>query len=146
MDVKLSHRIVVYITNVSFSHVVIPFFFLDKPEGVRLSPNITNSPVCAGYIVNFTCSANANPEVDNYALFKNGSAVNTSSLGVWSITMNTAGRFVYRCEANNSVGFNKSTDVIVNVEGELRWQGKLLFYMYGFSLPFKRFPCLHSLM
>ena len=122
------------------------FFFLDKPEGVRLSPNITNSPVCAGYIANFTYSANANPAVDNYTLFENGSAVSTSSLGVWSITMNTAGWFVYRCEANNSVGFDKSTNGIVNVEGELRWQGKLLFYMYGFSLPFKRFPCLHSLI
>ena len=131
---------------ISLSHVVILFFFLDKPEGVRLSPNITNSPVCAGYIVNFTCSANANPAVDNYTLFENGSAVNTSSLGVWSITMNTAGRFVYGCEANNSAGSNKSTDVIVNVEGELRWQGKLLFYMYCISLPFKRFPCLHSLI
>ena len=131
---------------ISLSHVVILFFSLDKPEGVLLSPNITNNPVCAGYTVNFTCSANANPAVDNYTLFENGSAVNSSSLGVWSITMNTAGRFVYGCEANNIVGFNKSTDVIVNVEGELRWQGKLLFYMYGFSLPFKRFPCLHSLI
>ena len=130
---------------ISLKHVLILFFSLDKPEDVRLSPNITNSPVCAGYIVNFTCSANASPAVDSYTLFENenGSAVNTSSLGVWSITMNTAGRFVYRCEANNSVGFDKSTDVIVNVEGELRWQGKLLFYMYGFSLPFKRFACLH---
>ena len=54
------------------------------------------------------------------------------------MTMNTAGRFVYTCEANNSVGFSKSSDAIVNVEGELRWQGKLLFYMYGFSLPFKQ--------
>ena len=122
------------------------FFFLDKPDGVRLSPNIKNSPVCAGYIVNFTCSANASPAVDSYTLFENGSAVNTSSLGVWFLTTNTAGRSVYRCEANNSVGFNKSTDVIVNVEGELRWQGKLLFYRYGLSLPLKRFPCLHSLI
>ena len=96
--------------------------------------------------MNFTCSADANPAVDNYTLFKKGSAVNTSSLGVWSMTMNTAGRFFYRCEANNSVGFDKSTDVIVDVEGELRWQGKLLFYMYGFLLPFKRFPCLHNLI
>ena len=123
---------------ISLSHVIILFFFLDKPEGVHLSPNIANSSVCAGYIVNFTCSANANPAVDSYTLFENGSAVHASSLGVWSMTMNTAGRFVYTCEANNSVGFSKSSDVIVNVEGELRWQGKLLFYMYGFSLPFKQ--------
>ena len=69
--------------------------------------------------MNFKCSADANPAVDNYTLFKDNSVVNISSLGVWAITMNTAGQFVYRCEANNSVGFDKSTDVSVNVEGEL---------------------------
>ena len=76
--------------------------------------------------MNFTCSADANPTVDSYTLFEDGSVVNTSSLGVWSITMNTAGQFVYRCEANNSVGFDKSTDISVNVEGEHRRQPKLL--------------------
>ena len=98
--------------------------------------------------MNFTCSAYDNLAVDSYTLLENGSAVNTNSLGVWSITMDNAGRFVYRCEANNSVGFDKSTDVIVNVEGELFLQRKLLltFYMCGFSLPFKRFPCLGSLI
>ena len=111
------------------------FFFLDKPEDVRLRPNITNSTVCAEYIVNFTCSADANPAVDSYTLFEDNSVVNTSSLGAWSIRMKTAGQFVYRCEASNSVGFDKSTEISVNVEGELRWQPKLLFYMYNLSLP-----------
>ena len=106
---------------ISPNHVVIQFFFLDKPEDVRLRPNITNSRVCAEYTVNFTCSADANPAVDNYTLFEDDSVVNTSSLGVWSITMNKAGQFVYRCEANNSVGFGKSNDIYVNVEGKLRW-------------------------
>ena len=85
--------------------------------------------------MNLTCSADANPAVDNYTLFEDDSVVNTSSLGVWSITMNKAGQFVYRCEANNSVGFGKSNDINVNVEGELRWQPRLLFYMFSFSLP-----------
>ena len=71
--------------------------------------------------MNLTCYADANPAVDNYTLFKSGSVVITSSLGVWSITMNTAGQFVYRCEANNSVGSGsgKSSDVTFNVEGEV---------------------------
>ena len=89
------------------------------PDDVRLRSNATNSTICAEYIVNFTCSADANPAVDNYTLFKNASVVNTSSLGVWSITMNTAGQFVYRCEANNSVGSGKSSDVTLNVKGEV---------------------------
>ena len=84
--------------------------------------------------MNLTCSADANPAVDNYTLFEDDSVVNTSSLGEWSITMNKAGQFVYRCEANNSVGFGKSNDINVNVEGELRWQPRLLFYMFSFSL------------
>ena len=87
--------------------------------------------------MNLTCSADANPAVDNYTLFEDDSVVNTSSLGVWSITMNKAGQFVYRCEANNSVGFGKSNDINVNVEGELRWQPRLLFYMFSFSLPYQ---------
>ena len=33
--------------------------------------------------------------------------------------MGTAGQFVYRCEANNSVGFDKSTHISVSVGGEL---------------------------
>ena len=87
--------------------------------------------------MNFTCSADANPGVDNYTLFEDNSVVNVSSLGAWSVRMITAGQFVYRCEANNSVGFDKSTDISVSVEGELRWQPKLLFYMYNFSLPWQ---------
>ena len=83
-----------------------------------MSPNITNSPVCAGYIVNFTCSANANPAVDSYTLFENGSAVHASSLGVWSMTMNTVGRFVYTCEANNSIESANSTNVNIAVNGK----------------------------
>ena len=98
---------------------ILQFCFSDKPGDVRLRPNITNSKVCAEYVMNFTCSADANPAVDNYTLFKDNSVVNISSVGVWSITMNTAGQFVYRCEANNSVGFDKSTDISVSVEGEL---------------------------
>ena len=69
--------------------------------------------------MNFTCFADANPAVDSYTLFKNGLVVNTSSLRVWSITMNTAGQFVYKCEAHNSVGSGKSIDVTFNVEGEV---------------------------
>ena len=102
---------------ISLSHVVI--LFIDKPEDARLRPNITNSKFCAEYVVNFTCSADANPAVDSYTLFKNDLVVNTSSLGVWSIPMDMAGQFVYRCEANNSIGFGKSNDINVNVEGEL---------------------------
>ena len=99
--------------------VILQLCFSDKPGDVRLRPNITNTKVCAEYIMNFRCSADANPAVDNYTLFKDNSVVNISSLGLWSITMNTAGQFVYRCEANNSVGFDKSTEISVNVEGEL---------------------------
>ena len=72
--------------------------FIYKPEDVRLRPNITNSTICAEYIVNFTYSADANSAVNRYTLFKNDSVVNTSTLGVWLITMNTAEQFVHGCE------------------------------------------------
>lgn len=62
---------------ITLSHAV--FHFVDKPDDVRLRPNIANSTVCAVYILNFTCSADANPAVDRYTLFENGLLVNTSS-------------------------------------------------------------------
>ena len=92
---------------------------VDKPGDVRLTSDISNSTVCAEYIVTFTCFGDANPEMDNYTLYENGSAVNTSSLGVWTRTIKTVGQVAFRCEASNSVGFGKSSDVTYNVEGEL---------------------------
>jgi len=92
----------------------------DKPENVTLNVNISSERICAGVTVKFTCTADANPAVDTYKLYENGDVIaNMSGSGVWIRTLNTGGQFDYRCEANNSVGTETSSDTTLIVEGKL---------------------------
>ena len=98
----------------------IALFCTDKPENVTLNVNISSDRVCAGVTVKFTCTADANPEVDTYRLYDNGSMiVSMDGSGVWIRTLNTGGQFNYRCEANNSVGTETSSVTTLVVEGKL---------------------------
>ena len=92
---------------------------LDKPDDVHLTTNITNK-VCAGIIVNFTCIAEANPAVHTYLLYENDTVIYNMALGTVIKTMENAGQFAFRCEANNSVqDTGRSSDTILTVLGEL---------------------------
>ena len=95
-------------------------FLADKPDDVRLTTNITGK-VCAGIILNFTCTAEANPEVDSYLLYENDAIImNMGKLGTQIETMKTGGLFVFRCEANNSFqGTGRSSDTLLTVDGKL---------------------------
>ena len=74
---------------------------------------------CAGEVISFNCSANANPGVTSYQLFENETAIlNTSALGMWTKTLESKGVFVYKCVANNSVGSEYSMGVTVTVNGK----------------------------
>ena len=96
------------------------FLCADKPENVTLNVNISSERICAGVTVKFTCTADANPAVDTYKLYENGDVIaNMSGSGVWIRTLNTGGQFDYRCEANNSVGTETSSDTTLIVEGKL---------------------------
>ena len=81
---------------------------------------ISNNTVCAGVVVNFTCTAgDAKPAPHNYTLFENESLVvqNMESPGVWIRRLNTAGEVTYRCEAWNSIGNDRSRNTTFIVEG-----------------------------
>jgi len=92
---------------------------LDKPNDVHLTTNTTKE-VCAGIIINFTCSAEANPAVHTYLLYENDTVIYNMGLGTVIKRMENAGHFVFRCEANNSVGdTGTSSDTILTVLGEL---------------------------
>ena len=92
---------------------------LDKPDDVHLTTNTTNK-VCAGIIINFTCSAEANPAVHTYLLYENDTVIYNMGLGTVIKTMENAGQFVFRCEANNSIqDTGRSSDTILTVLGEL---------------------------
>ena len=74
---------------------------------------------CAGEVISFNCSANANPGVTSYQLFENETAIlNTSASGMWNKTLESEGVFVCKCVANNSVGSEYSMGVTVTVNGK----------------------------
>ncbi|XP_066025219.1 fibroblast growth factor receptor 4-like isoform X2 [Pocillopora verrucosa] len=89
---------------------------LYKPENVQLMSSAMDHKACAGEVISFNCSANANPGVTSYQLFENETAIlNTSALGMWSKTLESEGVFVYKCVANNSLGSEYSMGVTVTV-------------------------------
>ena len=94
------------------------FCLLDQPDDVYLTTNATDK-VCLGIIINFTCSAEANPAVHTYLLYENDTVIYSMGLGTVIKTITNAGQFVFRCEANNSVqDIGRSCDTILTVLGE----------------------------
>jgi len=100
-------------------HAYFVMFITDQPENVRLTTNTTKR-VCKGVVINFTCTAEANPAVHTYLFYQNDTPVtNMGVSGAWIKTVDVAGQFVFRCEANNSVKeIGKSSDTILYVDGK----------------------------
>ena len=95
-------------------------FLADPPENVILITN-SSSKVCSRDVINFTCTAEANPAVHNYLLFNNDTVIaNMGISGTLITTFENAGQFMFRCEANNSVqGIGKSNESFLTIGGEL---------------------------
>ena len=91
---------------------------LDKPENVQLKTNVTADKACQNDIVKFNCSADANPPVMSYQLFRNSTAIETSSLGMWSKSLSNTGLLIYKCIANNTIGSASSTSTSITVNGK----------------------------
>ena len=85
---------------------------------MKLVRNDTRENICIGTIVNLTCKANANPQVDNYTLYKNNDVVVQRQEIMEIETFGLPGQYIYRCEANNSVGTGRSSDTILTVGGK----------------------------
>ena len=99
--------------------IVLFDFFADQPEKVSLTTNST-SRVCTGFVINFTCTAEANPPVHTYLLYENDTVIkNMGMSGTWIKTVENAGVLAFRCEANNYIqGIGKSNNTILTVDGE----------------------------
>ena len=93
--------------------------FADGPENVMLTTN-TTSKVCTGVVINFTCTAEANPPVHTYLLYENDTTIKNMGIsGTWIKTMENVGHFVFRCKANNSIqGIGKSGNTTLTVDGK----------------------------
>ena len=92
-------------------------FHPDDPDQVN-SDIAPSGTVCQGSTVQFTCTADANPPVHTYVLFKNGTMDSTNEFGTWTKIMNSSGKFVFKCEAHSSKGNGTSKDTLLNVDGE----------------------------
>ena len=84
---------------------------------MRLVTTASSNKACLSDVVNFTCSANAFPQVTSYQLFVNDVPMETDNAGMWSKTLSKSGMFTYKCVANNTVGSATSTSVSVTVNG-----------------------------
>ena len=85
---------------------------------MQLTTSVIDNKACQGNTITFNCSADAEPGVTIYQLFKNDTAMTVSLSGMWSETLTNGGMFVYKCVANNTLGTASSTDVIVTVNGK----------------------------
>ena len=96
-----------------------PYFYTDKPENVRLVITASANKACLNDVVNFTCSADAFPQVTSYQLFVNNVPMETTKAGKWSKTLSSSGTFTYKCVANNTVGSTRSASVSITLNGIL---------------------------
>ena len=101
---------------------------------MQLTTSAANNKACQGNVISINCSADANPSVTSYRLFENDAAIlDTNPSGMWSKNLTSAGMFIYKCVANNSVGSMYSTNVTVYVIVNGKQNGtKLFFQNYNF--------------
>ena len=124
---KLDRRIVKDDVTVDIYSLLIYFSFFfclsaGKPENVNLTANVTTKETCLDRVVNFTCEADANPAVDKYFLYENDTIVDMDVSGVWVRPLNKSGHVIYRCEANNSLGNEKSNSILFIVGGKVQYR------------------------
>ena len=85
---------------------------------MELAISAMNNKSCLGDVVNFTCSAHANPAVSLYQLLENDTALlNTNAVGMWNRRFTSGGVYFYKCVANNTLGSINSTSVMLMVNG-----------------------------
>ena len=83
-------------------------------------------------VVKFTCTVEANPKADTFALYENGRMISdkTDTTGVWITTLDTGGEVTYKCQANNSIGTGTSENISFTIEGEAT---KILSILKGYQ-------------
>ena len=87
---------------------------------MQLTTSVMDNKACKGDMIGFTCSAEANPSVTSYQLFENGTVIVDANLSViWKRNLLTGGLFMYKCVANNSLGSEVSSPVMITVNGKL---------------------------
>ena len=114
--------------------VVLNFcFFIVKPENVELATSVVKNQACKGDVVNFTCSADANPAVTSYQLFESDNiTLETNAVGMWNKIFTSGGVYFYKCEAKNTLGSMYSTSVTLTVNGNFFEFCQSKFWLFAF--------------
>ena len=100
---------------------------------MELATSAANSKACKGDVINFTCSADANPAVSSYQLFDNDTAIlDTNAVGMWSKTLTSRGLYFYKCVANNTLGSMYSSSVMLTVNGKFFEFCQSKFWLFAF--------------
>ena len=87
---------------------------------MQLTTSVMDNKACKGDMIGFNCSADAGPSVTSYQLFENGTAIlDANPSGMWKRNVSIGEVFTYRCMANNSLGSEVSSFVMVTVNGKL---------------------------
>ena len=85
---------------------------------MELATSAGNNQACKGDVVNFTCSADANPAVSSYQLFESDTTIlDTNAVGMWNKNLTSGGVYFYKCEAKNTLESMYSTSVTLTVNG-----------------------------
>ena len=93
----------------------------DKPGNLQLTTAVLDNKACKDdMILSVNCLAGANPSVTSYQLYENDNAIfDANPLGMWERNVLTVGVFIYKSVANNSLGSEVSSSVMVTVNGKL---------------------------
>ena len=107
---------------------------------MQLTTSVMDNKACKGDMIGFNCSADASPSVTSYQLFENDTAIlDANPAGMWKRNVSNRGVFTYRCMANNSLGSEVSSFVMVTVNGVLTLQISLVVSLFSLH----RFITLH---
>ena len=100
---------------------------------MELASSAVNNKTCNNDVVNFTCSADANPAVSLYQLFENDTAIlDTNAAGMWNRTFTSGGVYFYKCVANNTLGSMYSRSVMLTVNGNFFEFCQSKFWLFAF--------------
>ena len=102
---------------------------------MKLAISAMNNKACLGDVVNFTCSAHANPAVSSYQLFENDTALlDTNAVGMWNKTFTSGGVYFYKCVANNMMGSINGKYVRLTVKGNFFEFCQSIFWFSAFCI------------
>ena len=96
---------------------------------MQLNTSAVDGKTCKGETISINCSADAVPSVTSYELFENDSMIAGTS-GMRNRTLSSAGVFIYKCVANNSLGSEESESVTVTVNGKQSFLLKTEYDVY----------------